>query len=101
MAGVSAVSCKRPPRGGGPHAHEVRQLSGREMSLVHRDVSPSNVFVTYDGQIKVLDFGIAKAQGSSIDTDTGVIKGKAAYMAPEQMLGEPIDLRADLYSVGV
>ena len=83
------------------YAHQLTHLSGREMGLVHRDVSPPNVFVTYDGQVKVLDFGIAKALDSTIETDTGVIKGKVSYMAPEQMHGEPLDLRADLYAVGV
>ena len=83
------------------YAHQLTHLSGREMGLVHRDVSPPNVFVTYDGQIKVLDFGIAKALDSTVETDTGVIKGKVAYMSPEQMHGEPLDLRADLYAVGV
>ena len=83
------------------HAHGLKHMSGGEMSLVHRDISPPNVFVTYDGQIKVLDFGIAKARGSLIQTEAGVVKGKVAYMAPEQMLGAPCDLRADLYAVGV
>ena len=83
------------------YAHHSKHLTGGELSLVHRDISPPNVFVTYDGQVKVLDFGIAKARGSLIQTEAGVIKGKAAYMAPEQMLGAPCDLRADLYAVGV
>ena len=83
------------------HAHGMKQMSGDELSVVHRDISPPNVFVTYDGQVKVLDFGIAKARGSMIQTEAGVVKGKVAYMAPEQMLGAPCDLRADLYAVGV
>lgn len=68
--------------------------------LVHRDVSPHNIFVTYDGQVKVLDFGIAKAATSSQETKSGVIKGKISYMAPEQFLMGPVDRRADIYSMG-
>ena len=83
------------------HAHGLKHPSGAEMSLVHRDISPPNLFVTYDGQIKVLDFGIAKARGSLIETEAGVVKGKVSYMAPEQMVGAACDLRTDLYAVGV
>ncbi len=82
-------------------AHALTDLSGSPMALVHRDVSPPNVFVTYDGQVKVLDFGIAKALGSAIRTHKGIIKGKLEYIAPEQMLGGKLDSRADLYAVGV
>ena len=74
---------------------------GTPLSVVHRDVTPHNVFVTYDGQVKVVDFGIAKAATSSRETRTGVLKGKVAYMAPEQALGERVDRRADVFSVGV
>lgn len=82
------------------YAHELKSYEGEPLRLVHRDVSPQNVFVTYDGQVKVLDFGIAKAATSSSQTTTGVIKGKIAYMAPEQMSGAVIDARADVFSVG-
>ena len=82
------------------YAHELKSYEGEPLRLVHRDVSPQNVFVTYDGQVKVLDFGIAKAATSSSQTTTGVIKGKIAYMAPEQMSGAMIDARADVFSVG-
>jgi serine/threonine-protein kinase len=68
---------------------------------VHRDVTPHNIFITYDGQVKVVDFGIAKAMNSSSETRTGVLKGKVAYMAPEQARGERVDRRADLFSVGI
>jgi len=84
------------------YAHHLADIAGRPMGLVHRDISPSNVFVTYSGQVKVLDFGIAKAHSSSVHTETGVLKGKVSYMAPEQaMAGGGIDARADLYAVGV
>jgi eukaryotic-like serine/threonine-protein kinase len=82
------------------YAHELKSYEGEPLRLVHRDVSPQNIFVTYDGQVKVLDFGIAKAATSSSQTTTGVIKGKIAYMAPEQMSGGIIDARADVFSVG-
>jgi serine/threonine-protein kinase len=83
------------------YAHGVTDFDGTPMNLVHRDVSPHNVFVTYDGQVKVLDFGIAKALDSSNDTRTGVLKGKVAYMAPEQARGDSPDRRADVFSAGV
>jgi serine/threonine-protein kinase len=82
------------------YAHQLSSYDGKPLELVHRDISPQNVFVTYDGQVKVLDFGIAKAASSSTHTATGVIKGKLAYMAPEQIVANGIDHRADLYSVG-
>jgi serine/threonine-protein kinase len=82
------------------YAHELVDYTGAPLNLVHRDVSPHNVFITYDGQVKVLDFGIAKAANSSQDTKSGVIKGKFSYMAPEQFLSESVDRRADLYAMG-
>jgi eukaryotic-like serine/threonine-protein kinase len=82
------------------YAHEITTYDGTPLRLVHRDVSPQNVFLTYDGQIKILDFGIAKAATSQNHTATGVIKGKLSYMAPEQMVASPVDRRADVYSIG-
>src|SRR4029079_12043872 len=83
------------------YAHELADYDGTPLQVVHRDASPHNVFVTYAGQVKVVDFGIAKALGSSAETRTGVLKGKVSYMAPEQALGEKVDRRADIFSVGV
>ena len=82
------------------YAHELKDYDGTPLKVVHRDVSPHNIYVTYDGAAKVLDFGIAKAAVRSAHTSTGVIKGKIGYMAPEQALTTPIDARADVFSIG-
>jgi serine/threonine protein kinase len=83
------------------YAHTLADYDGSPLTIVHRDVSPHNVMVTYDGQVKLVDFGIAKLSSRSQDTKTGVIKGKIAYMAPEQLEGAELDLRTDLFAVGV
>jgi serine/threonine-protein kinase len=82
------------------YAHELRDLNG-PLGIVHRDVSPQNLFITVDGLAKVLDFGIAKAQGASSRTRTGTVKGKYAYMPPEQLRGDPLDRRVDVWALGV
>jgi len=81
-------------------AHELRDDEGRPLSLVHRDVSPANLFVTYAGGVKILDFGVAKFNEQRTQTEAGQMKGKFAYMAPEQCLGEPVDRRADVFALG-
>ncbi len=83
------------------HAHELADYDGTPLNIVHRDVTPQNVFVTYTGHVKVVDFGIAKAAGRSCETRQGIVKGKLRYMSPEQAMGLSIDRRADLFSVGV
>jgi serine/threonine protein kinase len=83
------------------YAHTLKDFDGTPLHVVHRDVSPQNAFVTYDGQVKLVDFGIAKAAGAASTTQSGVFKGKLAYVAPEQAAGDPVDARADLFSVGV
>ncbi|MEO1230006.1 MAG: serine/threonine-protein kinase [Myxococcota bacterium] len=81
-------------------AHELTDLEGRPQKLVHRDVSPANVFVTYGGEVKILDFGIAIAADRTSRTEAGQVKGKYAYMSPEQCLGAPLDRRSDVFSLG-
>jgi eukaryotic-like serine/threonine-protein kinase len=83
------------------YAHELTDFDGTSLGVVHRDATPQNIFVTYDGQIKVVDFGIAKAASSTIKTRAGMIKGKVSYLAPEQTRSEPLDRRVDIFTVGV
>ena len=81
-------------------AHELRGADGAPQDLVHRDVSPHNLIVTYDGVVKIVDFGIAKAADRIAKTEAGVLKGKFDYMSPEQADGMPLDRRSDLFSLG-
>ncbi len=87
--------------GGLHYAHELADFDGTPLNVVHRDMSPHNVFVTYDGQVKVVDFGIAKAGLGRGSTKNGIFKGKVTYASPEQVLALPLDRRSDLFSVGV
>ncbi|MGC5083439.1 protein kinase domain-containing protein, partial [Escherichia coli] len=82
-------------------AHELTDSSGARLGVVHRDVSPQNVLVSTQGAVKLIDFGVAKAQlRASETTESGSLKGKIRYMAPEQALGGVVDHRADLWSLG-
>jgi serine/threonine-protein kinase len=81
-------------------AHELTDEGGNRLDLVHRDVSPQNVFVTYGGDVKLLDFGVATAAHRLTQTASGEVKGKYAYMSPEQCRGEPLDRRSDIFSLG-
>jgi len=82
-------------------AHELRDKDGKLLNLVHRDVTPHNLFLTYDGAVKVVDFGIAKVTGRLSTTRAGTLKGKLAYMSPEQVQGISIDRRTDIFALGV
>jgi len=96
VAGIIVQACE------GLHAaHEARGPDGQPMNIVHRDVSPPNIMVCADGQVKLLDFGIAKARGVNSRTRTGTVKGKNAYMSPEQILGRPLDRRSDVFALAV
>jgi serine/threonine protein kinase len=83
------------------YAHEKEGFDGKPLHIVHRDVSPGNLIVTYDGGIKLLDFGIASAAIQARETNTGSVKGKIGYMSPEQARGEQLDRRTDLFAAGV
>src|SRR5262249_19556217 len=83
------------------HAHQLKNTDGSVMEVVHRDVSLQNLFVTVDGVVKLLDFGIAKIQDASVRTTTGAIKGTYAYMAPEQLRGMRVDRRTDVFAMGI
>ena len=81
-------------------AHSATDKSGADLQIVHRDVSPSNIICAYTGEVKLCDYGIAKATLSRVQTRTGVIKGKVKYMSPEQALGRKLDHRSDIFSLG-
>ncbi len=83
------------------YAHEFTDAKGSPMNVVHRDISPSNIFISYTGQVKVLDFGIARAESRVTNTSAGIVKGKYQYMSPEQARSGQVDRRADIYSMGV
>ncbi len=94
VAGLMVQACD-----GLEAAHEARGADGHPLGVVHRDVSPPNILLTADGTVKLLDFGIAKARGANSKTRTGTVKGKNAYMSPEQILGKPLDRRSDVFAL--
>lgn len=84
------------------YAHrKCDDLSRRELHIVHRDVSPQNVILSYEGEVKIIDFGIAKASAKRTHTQAGILKGKFGYMAPEQVMGQDIDRRTDIFCTGI
>ncbi len=82
------------------YAHRKRDAMGRHLEIVHRDCSPQNVLISYEGEVKLIDFGIARAASRSSRTNAGVLKGKFGYMSPEQVRGLPLDHRSDLFAIG-
>ena len=83
------------------HAHRKTDESGRPLRIIHRDVSPQNVLISFEGEVKVVDFGIAKAAAESPEATRGVLKGKLAYLAPEQVSGANLDARSDIFAIGL
>jgi hypothetical protein len=94
-AGITSQLCN------GLHfAHQFTDTAGKPLNLVHRDINPANIIITYGGEVKIIDFGVAKSN-ANVQTINGTIKGKVAYMPPEQVLGREVDQRADIFSAGV
>jgi len=83
------------------YAHRKKDARGQDLNIIHRDVSPQNILCSYEGEVKIIDFGIAKAANRSQKTKAGILKGKFGYMSPEQVRGLPIDRRSDIFAVGV
>jgi eukaryotic-like serine/threonine-protein kinase len=107
MQTVKSIDCEtacaiaKAAAAGLDHAHRRCGPDGKPLHVVHRDVSLSNIMVTHDGGVKVVDFGIARTAMSTHTTNPGVVRGKASYMSPEQALGDPVDLRTDIFALGI
>src|SRR5437660_2810340 len=86
---------------GASYAHNLTDMTGRSLNPVHRDLNPQNVLVSYTGDIKIIDFGIAKSEMSTVKTEAGMIKGKFVYMSPEQSLAKKLDKRSDIFAIGI
>jgi serine/threonine protein kinase len=83
------------------YAHNKRSPDGKPLNIIHRDISPPNILISYEGEVKLIDFGLAKATSSSVQTQAGIIKGKLAYMSPEQVRGSQLDARSDVFALGI
>ncbi len=83
------------------YSHKLKDFQGKPLNIIHRDISPPNILITYEGQVKIVDFGIAKASSHSRATQANVLKGKVAFMSPEQADGKNIDQRSDIFSTGI
>ena len=101
MPTAMAVFCATKICEGLDYAHRKKDARGQDLHIIHRDVSPQNILLAYEGEVKIIDFGIAKAANRSQKTQAGILKGKFGYMSPEQVRGLPIDRRSDVFAVGV
>jgi serine/threonine protein kinase len=86
---------------GASYAHNLTDVTGRSLNIIHRDLNPQNVLLSYTGDVKIIDFGIAKSEMSTVKTEAGMIKGKFVYMSPEQSLAKKLDKRSDIFAVGI
>src|SRR5712692_9097196 len=86
---------------GASYAHNLTDVSGRSLNIIHRDLNPQNVLLSYTGDVKIIDFGIAKSEMSTVKTEAGMIKGKFVYMSPEQSLAKKLDKRSDIFAIGI